>query len=128
MPACLPTQKATPTSASAQPAATSATRPAVDAPANEYVGSSRPTASETAPTTTLSPRAPIATGTRRTCQLSHARARGPIGACPDRSRLGLRLRDDAEMRRTVEVPDYEVHTRVPVDPARTALLVIDMQN
>ena len=32
------------------------------------------------------------------------------------------------MRRTVDVPEYEVHSRVRVDPARTALLVIDMQN
>jgi nicotinamidase-related amidase len=37
-------------------------------------------------------------------------------------------RDDAEVTRTVEVPEYELHTRVHVDPARTALLVIDMQN
>jgi len=28
----------------------------------------------------------------------------------------------------VEVPDYEVHGRVRVDPARTALVVVDMQN
>src|SRR5262245_51617007 len=32
------------------------------------------------------------------------------------------------MPRTVEVPEYELHTRVHGDPARTALLVIDMQN
>jgi len=32
------------------------------------------------------------------------------------------------MARTVEVPEYEVHDAVRVDPARTALLVIDMQN
>jgi nicotinamidase-related amidase len=32
------------------------------------------------------------------------------------------------MARTVEVPDYELHERVQVDPSRTALLVIDMQN
>jgi nicotinamidase-related amidase len=32
------------------------------------------------------------------------------------------------MRRTVEVPDYELQTEIRVDPARTALLVIDMQN
>ncbi|MGH2946496.1 MAG: cysteine hydrolase family protein [Solirubrobacteraceae bacterium] len=32
------------------------------------------------------------------------------------------------MTRTVEVPGYEVQDRVSVDPARAALLVIDMQN
>lgn len=32
------------------------------------------------------------------------------------------------MSRTVEVPDYEVHEEVRVDPGRTALLVVDMQN
>jgi nicotinamidase-related amidase len=32
------------------------------------------------------------------------------------------------MARTVEVPDYEVHGEVRVDPARTALIVVDMQN
>ncbi len=32
------------------------------------------------------------------------------------------------MRRSVEVPEYEVREQVRVDPARTALLVIDMQN
>jgi nicotinamidase-related amidase len=32
------------------------------------------------------------------------------------------------MRRTVEVPDYEVHGEVRVDPAKTALIVVDMQN
>jgi nicotinamidase-related amidase len=32
------------------------------------------------------------------------------------------------MRRTVEVPDYEVHGEVRVDPAKTALVVVDMQN
>jgi len=32
------------------------------------------------------------------------------------------------MGRTVEVPEYELHDRVRVDPVRTALLVIDMQN
>jgi nicotinamidase-related amidase len=32
------------------------------------------------------------------------------------------------MARTVEVPHYEVHDEVRVDPERTALLVIDMQN
>jgi nicotinamidase-related amidase len=30
--------------------------------------------------------------------------------------------------RMVEVPGYEVHSHVRVDPARTALIVIDMQN
>src|SRR5918997_3057795 len=32
------------------------------------------------------------------------------------------------MPRTVEVPDYEIHEEVRVDPARTALIVVDMQN
>lgn len=32
------------------------------------------------------------------------------------------------MARTVEVPEYEVEERVSVDPARSALLVVDMQN
>ncbi len=32
------------------------------------------------------------------------------------------------MSRTVEVPEYEVHAEVRVDPARTALVVVDMQN
>ena len=36
--------------------------------------------------------------------------------------------DDTEMARTVEVPEYEVYESVRVDPSRTALLVIDMQN
>ena len=30
--------------------------------------------------------------------------------------------------RSVEVPEYEVHGEVRVDPARTALVVVDMQN
>ena len=32
------------------------------------------------------------------------------------------------MPKTVEVPEYEVHGEVRLDPERTALLVIDMQN
>ncbi len=32
------------------------------------------------------------------------------------------------MTRTVEVPDYTVHDEISVDPARTALIVVDMQN
>ncbi len=32
------------------------------------------------------------------------------------------------MSRTVEVPEYEVHGEVRVDPGRTALIVVDMQN
>jgi nicotinamidase-related amidase len=32
------------------------------------------------------------------------------------------------MSRTVEVPEYAVHEEVRVDPARTALVVVDMQN
>lgn len=32
------------------------------------------------------------------------------------------------MPRVVEVPGYEVHDEVRVDPARTALVVVDMQN
>jgi nicotinamidase-related amidase len=32
------------------------------------------------------------------------------------------------MGRSVEVPEYEVHDEVTLDPARTALIVVDMQN
>jgi len=32
------------------------------------------------------------------------------------------------MARAVEVPEYEVHEEVRVDPTRTALIVVDMQN
>jgi nicotinamidase-related amidase len=32
------------------------------------------------------------------------------------------------MARTVEIPDYEVHSEVRVYPARTALIIVDMQN
>jgi nicotinamidase-related amidase len=32
------------------------------------------------------------------------------------------------MSRTVEVPEYEVHDEVRVNPGRTALIVVDMQN
>lgn len=32
------------------------------------------------------------------------------------------------MTRTVEVPEYEIHERVAVDPSKTALVVVDMQN
>ena len=32
------------------------------------------------------------------------------------------------MARTVEVPEYEIHDEVRVDPTRTALVVVDMQN
>jgi nicotinamidase-related amidase len=32
------------------------------------------------------------------------------------------------MSRTIDIPDYEVHAEVRVDPARTALIVVDMQN
>jgi nicotinamidase-related amidase len=32
------------------------------------------------------------------------------------------------MSRLVEVPEYEVHSEVRVDPARTVLVVVDMQN
>ncbi len=32
------------------------------------------------------------------------------------------------MARSVDVPDYEIHDEVRLDPARTALAVIDMQN
>jgi nicotinamidase-related amidase len=32
------------------------------------------------------------------------------------------------MPRTVEVPEYEIHDEVRVDPSRTALVVVDMQN
>lgn len=34
----------------------------------------------------------------------------------------------SEIARTVEVPHYEIHDEVRLDPARTALLVVDMQN
>ena len=29
---------------------------------------------------------------------------------------------------TVEIPEYEVNKRIALDPARTALVIIDMQN
>ena len=32
------------------------------------------------------------------------------------------------MNRLIEVPEYEVQAKVRVDPARTALVVVDMQN
>jgi hypothetical protein len=32
------------------------------------------------------------------------------------------------MSRTIEVPEYALHEEVRVDPARTALVVVDMQN
>jgi nicotinamidase-related amidase len=32
------------------------------------------------------------------------------------------------MARAVEVPEYEVHEEVHIDPSRTALIVVDMQN
>lgn len=32
------------------------------------------------------------------------------------------------MTRSVEIPEYEIHGEVRVDPARTALVVVDMQN
>ena len=32
------------------------------------------------------------------------------------------------MSRTIELPDYQVHADVRVNPARTALIVVDMQN
>jgi nicotinamidase-related amidase len=32
------------------------------------------------------------------------------------------------MPRTIEVPEYEIHDEVRVDPKRTALIVVDMQN
>jgi nicotinamidase-related amidase len=32
------------------------------------------------------------------------------------------------MSRTIEVPEYRLHEEVRVDPARTALVVVDMQN
>ena len=32
------------------------------------------------------------------------------------------------MARAVEIPEYEIHDEVWVDPARTALIVVDMQN
>jgi nicotinamidase-related amidase len=32
------------------------------------------------------------------------------------------------MSRLIEVPEYEVHAQVRVDPTRTALVVVDMQN
>jgi len=36
--------------------------------------------------------------------------------------------DDSPMSRTIEVPEYRLHEEVHVDPARTALVVVDMQN
>jgi nicotinamidase-related amidase len=35
---------------------------------------------------------------------------------------------DLSMSRSIEVPEYEVQAEVRVDPARTALVVVDMQN
>ena len=35
---------------------------------------------------------------------------------------------DVVVPRTVEVPEYEVHGEVRLDPAKTALVVVDMQN
>jgi nicotinamidase-related amidase len=32
------------------------------------------------------------------------------------------------MNRLIEIPEYEVHVEVQVDPSRTALVVVDMQN
>ena len=32
------------------------------------------------------------------------------------------------MARSVEVPEYEIHEEVRVDPTRTALIIVDMQN
>jgi nicotinamidase-related amidase len=32
------------------------------------------------------------------------------------------------MRRSIEIPEYEIHDEVRIDPARTALVVLDMQN
>jgi nicotinamidase-related amidase len=32
------------------------------------------------------------------------------------------------MTRTIEVPEYEVHEDLSIDPSRTALVVVDMQN
>src|SRR5258706_6129738 len=32
------------------------------------------------------------------------------------------------MSRTIEVPEYEVHEEVRVDPERTEVIVVDMQN
>src|SRR5262249_51392972 len=36
--------------------------------------------------------------------------------------------DDSPMSRTIEVPEYRLHEEVHLDPARTALVVVDMQN
>ena len=30
--------------------------------------------------------------------------------------------------RSVEVPEYEIHEEVRLDPTRTALIIVDMQN
>src|SRR5690348_3807339 len=50
-------------------------------------------------------------------------------------RLGQLTANDADlsgasccMNRLIELPDYEVQTEVTVDPRRTALVVVDMQN
>jgi len=32
------------------------------------------------------------------------------------------------MSRTIAVPQYELHAEVQIDPGRTALVVVDMQN
>jgi isochorismate hydrolase len=36
--------------------------------------------------------------------------------------------DDAWMSRQIEVPEYDLHEEVRVDPGRTALVVVGMQN
>lgn len=36
--------------------------------------------------------------------------------------------DDPWMSRMIEVPQYQLHEEVRVNPARTALVVVDMQN
>ena len=40
----------------------------------------------------------------------------------------MRAEIGGAVTRTLEVPEYEVHPEVRLDPARTALVVVDMQN
>jgi nicotinamidase-related amidase len=48
--------------------------------------------------------------------------------CGFRAPIKIRTRDDCRIARSIEVPEYEVQAEVRVDPARTALVVVDMQN
>src|SRR3954451_19024244 len=53
-----------------------------------------------------------------------SRATALTGRALGRETLG----DDPAMSRAIDIPEYDVKDEVRVDPARTALIVIDMQN